>query len=209
MYFAKFSAIILSAIAFSSSAFGSPIELTDLDTRGSFSLDRWGGHDSLRGFDNFYGSDNYDGHRYDQHFGSRDVLVCRTVQIEIIQQRLLILREMAKQVITEQICEVETQTIALHQHLSNINSFYDDLHRRSGRRVGYDRHIAGRFGDIFDQDGSVTSNDLGFSGRDQGRDYVEVTGSNWDDERSPGSVNQAIIAARSARDAARSSQARD
>jgi hypothetical protein len=43
-----------------------------------------------------------------------------------------------------------------------------------------------------------------FSGRDLGRDYVEVSGSDWDDERSPGSVNLAIVAARSARDAARS-----
>jgi hypothetical protein len=107
-------------------------------------------------------------------------------------------------VITELICEVETQTIILHQHLSNVNSFYDDLHRRSGRRVGYDSFITDKFGEFFDSSGSF-SHDLGFSGSDVGRGYVEVSGSNWDDSRSPDSINQAIIAARSARDASRSS----
>jgi hypothetical protein len=158
----------------------------------------------MRGFDRFYGSDNYDGSHFVQQFDTRTVLVCRAVQIEIIQQRLLILREMAKKVITEFICEVETQTIVLHQHLSTINSFYDDLHRRSGRRVGYDDSIARRYNDIFNSDGSFSSSDLGFSGSDVGRGYVEVSGSNWDDSRSPSSVNEAILAARSARSAGRS-----
>jgi hypothetical protein len=149
-------------------------------------------------FDNFYGSGNFDGSRFQEVFVQDKQVVCHTQQVEIVQQRLAILREMVKRVITEQICEVEIQTIVLHQHLVGSGSFSHDIHHNSGRFPGYDRDISGRFGDLFNSDGSLSVNDLGFSGDSIGRHYVNVQGSNWNDSTSPNSVFRAFQAARSA-----------
>lgn len=53
----------------------------------------------MSGFDNFYGSDNFD----NSHFSSSSIkvvqeseLVCHSESITIIQQRLLVLQEVAK-----------------------------------------------------------------------------------------------------------------
>lgn len=53
----------------------------------------------MSGFDNFYGSDNFDG---STHFSETVVeeqsteVVCHSESVEIIQQRLVVLQEMAK-----------------------------------------------------------------------------------------------------------------
>jgi hypothetical protein len=107
-------------------------------------------------------------------------------------------------IITEQICEVETQTIVFEQFHSSISSFSSDLTRYSGRSVGYDSGISGHYSALVSSDGSLSNNDLGFSGHDLGRRYVKVQGSNWNWESSPASVSAAYSAAKSA--AARSSQ---
>lgn len=61
------------------------------------SFNGWGGFSSLNGFDNFYGVDNFDGSRCVQNIiVPTHKLVCRSQAIEIIQQRLLVLQEMAK-----------------------------------------------------------------------------------------------------------------
>ncbi len=64
-----------------------------------YSFDNWGGFSSFSGFDNFYGSDNFVG-----DFSTSETivtaetseLVCHSESIVIIQQRLLVLQEMAK-----------------------------------------------------------------------------------------------------------------
>ena len=65
----------------------------------SQSFNNWGGISSLSGFDNFYGSDNFD----NSHFSESSItvvketeVVCHSQSVEIIQQRLLVLQEMAK-----------------------------------------------------------------------------------------------------------------
>lgn len=166
-------------------------------------------------FDNFYGSDNFDGSRSTQVIIHEQKLVCHTEQIQIIQQRLVILQEMAKRygdlytistethnvltsIITEQICEVETQTIVFEQFHSSLGSFRRDLTRSSGHSVGYDHNIAGQLGSIVGSDGSISSHDLGFSGHDVGNQTVVADGSNWNNQTSPASVNAALSQARNA-----------
>ncbi|KAJ3517938.1 hypothetical protein NLJ89_g186 [Agrocybe chaxingu] len=184
------------------SAAPAAIDSSDLVTRGGFkSFNNWGGFHSLNGFDNFYGVDNFD----NSHFSPKSItivkekqLVCRAQSIEIIQQRLLIIQEMAKRIITEQVCEVETQTIVFQQFYASLHGFSRDLRRFSGRQVGYDAGIANHFGSIISSDGSLTSNNFGFSGHDLGKSYVIPAGNNWDNVRSFGSVGSAYRAARSA-----------
>ncbi|KAF8817035.1 hypothetical protein BYT27DRAFT_7153528 [Phlegmacium glaucopus] len=164
------------------------------------SFDNWGGYPSLSGFDNFYGSHNFDGAIESQTIVTEQssVLVCHSQTVEIIQQRLLVLQEMAKRIITEQICEVETQTIVFEQFHSSLSLFSHDLRRTSGHHVGYDSNIASHFSDICSSDNSLTNHDLGFTGHDLGSSTVVVGGSNWNDATSPSSVGSAYGAARKA-----------
>ena len=65
--------------------------------RGDISFDNWHGISSFNGFDSFYGSENFIGTISSQTVVEQDQeLVCHTQSIEIIQQRLLVLQEMAK-----------------------------------------------------------------------------------------------------------------
>jgi len=175
---------------------------TDLAARGGhgFSFDNWRGISSLNGFDSFYGSGSFDGfHQHQVLEEQSQELVCHSQSIEIIQQRLVVLQEMAKKIITEQVCEVETQTIVFQQYYSSLGFFSDDLRRRSGRHVGYDDHIVSHYGSFYNSDGSLSTNDWGFHGTDIGSNFVVPSGSNWVDSTSHGSVDAAFFAARNAR----------
>jgi len=195
--FSKFAIALFTLSAVVSSAVASPINLS---ARGdSFSLDGWGGHESLRGFDNFYGHDNFDSSHNEEHIINEEHVVCHTQQVEIVQQRLVVLQELAKKIITEQICEVETQTVVLEQWRSSIRSFHHDLGRRSKRHVGYDRDIVSHHDKFFNHDGSLNVDDWGFHGRDVGSHYIVPEGHNWDDRTSPNSVHLAFKAAEDAR----------
>jgi len=163
------------------------------------SFDNWGGISSLSGFDNFYGSDNFAGEISSQTVVEQsEEVVCHSESVEIIQQRLLVLQEMAKRIITEQICEVETQTIVFQQFSASLGSFSSDLGRTSGRHVGYDSGISSHLGSIVNSDGSLSSNDLGFSGQSCGSQTVVPSGSNWNSSSSPASVGSALSAAQAA-----------
>lgn len=202
--FAKFASVVvlaLSALSTGVSAAVIPVESTGLVARGgSHSFDNYGGFSSMSGFDNFYGSDNFD----NSDFSSSSIkvvkqseLVCHSESITIIQQRLLVLQEMAKRIITEQVCDVETQTIVFEQFHSSMHGFSRDLRRFSGRDVGYDSHISSYYGSFYNSDGSLSTSDFGFSGSDLGNSYVVPSGNNWG-SNSQGSVNSAYSAARSA-----------
>jgi len=201
--FAKFAtAVVVALSAFSVGVNAAPTTSSGLIARGSsISFDNWGGYSSLSGFDNFYGSDNFD----NSHFSESSIqvvheseVVCHSESIEIIQQRLLVLQEMAKRIITEQICEVETQTVVFEQFHSSLHGFSRDLRHFSGRNVGYDSHIASHFSNFYGSDGSLSTDDWGFSGSDLGSSYVVPSGSNWDSSSSFTSVGNAYKAARSA-----------
>ena len=167
----------------------------------NISFDKWGGHESLKGFDDFYGVDNWDGYKFNQVFVKQEKeLVCRVQEVQIVQQRLLVLQEMVKKVITETICEVETQTIVFEQFRGGLHGFGRDLVRWPGHhQIGYDQEIVKHFPKIINQhDFSVNTDDWKFSGKDLGKHSVIVKGHNWDDKRSPKIVHKAWNAARNA-----------
>ncbi|KAL0952034.1 hypothetical protein HGRIS_008678 [Hohenbuehelia grisea] len=201
--FASFATKFVTVAALVAGAMSTPIAYpgtdlaarapSDLSTRSSHSFNRWNGHRSLDHFDNFYGEDNFDGSvHFNQVVESENHLVCHSQSIEIIQQRLVVLQEMAKRIITETICEVETQTVVFQQFHSSFGHFGNDLRRKSGHHVGYDSRIVSHFGDLINEhDSSLSTHDFGFSGRDVGSHTVVVGGSNWDDHFSPSSVESA------------------
>ncbi|KAJ3983331.1 hypothetical protein F5890DRAFT_1413942, partial [Lentinula detonsa] len=162
------------------------------------SFDNWGGISSFSGFDNFYGVDNFSGVVSDQVVVEQQEVVCQAVSIEVVQQKLLVLQEMAKQIITEQVCDVETQTVVFQQFLSSCSHFSSDLLRTSGVQVGYDSDIVSHYGSFYNADGSLSTSDLGFSGSDVGKSVVVPSGSNWNSATSPASVGNAFNAALSA-----------
>jgi len=192
----------LAAASMVASVIASPVpsfESTDLAIRGSFSFNNYHGDKSMSNFDSFYGSDNFSGEiSKTVVVKQKEEVVCHSETITIIQQRLLVLQEMAKRIITEQVCEVESQTVVFEQFYSSLGSFSGDLRRQSGRDVGYDSSIAGHFGSIVSSSGSLSSSNLGFSGSSVGSSYVVPTGSNWNDETSPASVGSAFSNAQSA-----------
>ncbi|KAJ7599426.1 hypothetical protein C8J56DRAFT_849547 [Mycena floridula] len=163
------------------------------------SFNNWHGMSSFSNFDDFYGSDDFSGSQYSQVIVKQEQeLVCHTQQVTIIQQRLLVLQEMAKRIITEQICEVETQTVVFEQFHASLGHFSSDLRRSSGHQVGYDSSIASHYGDLYNSDGSLSTHDLGFSGHDLGSHYSTYSGSNWVDGSSQVSVGSAYDLAKSA-----------
>ncbi|KAJ4475508.1 hypothetical protein J3R30DRAFT_3294120, partial [Lentinula aciculospora] len=160
------------------------------------SFDNWGGLSSFSGFDNFYGLDNFSGEDTDQVVvEQQEEVVCHAVSIEIVQQKLLVLQEMAKQIITEQVCDVETQTVAFQQFVSCCSHFSSDLLHTSGHQVGYDSSIVSHYGSFHNDNGSLSASDLGFSGSDVGKSLVAPSGSNWNSATSPASVGNAFNAA--------------
>ncbi|PPQ65851.1 hypothetical protein CVT26_000785 [Gymnopilus dilepis] len=200
--FSKLCKIAAVASALVAGVVAKPLPPATLAARGFGgvrSFDNWGGFSSLSGFDNFFGVDNFVGSISEQTVVEQDQeLVCHSESIEIIQQRLLVIQEMAKRIISEQVCEVETQTIAFEQFHASVGHFRDDIRRISGHHVGFDVGIASHVNDFFEEDGSLSTFDFGFTGHDLGRQTVVVGGSNWVAETSPASVGSAYSAARHA-----------
>jgi len=162
------------------------------------SFDGWDGFSSLDNFDSFYGADNFCGSNNVQVFSQSNVIVCQTEDITLVQQRLAVLTEFAKRIITEQICQVEVQTIVLSQYTASLQSFMDDVTHVSDRHVSFDSSIASQITNLCDSDGELSTGDLGFLGNDIGSNSVIVQGSNWNDLTSPESVSSAFQACQEA-----------
>ncbi|KLO17177.1 hypothetical protein SCHPADRAFT_821757 [Schizopora paradoxa] len=146
----------------------------------------------MSNFDDFFGQDNFNEVLNEQTIIEQQTeIVCSSEEISIVQQRLSILVEVAKQIILEQVCEVEVQTIVLQQFTSVVSSFGSTIDRSNGHSQAYDSSIAGLLGSIQNSDGSLSNNDLGFSGKDIGSNSKSVSGSNWNDSTSPQSVSNA------------------
>jgi hypothetical protein len=196
--FAKLA--VLAALA--TSVMSSPVAYKRTDSslvargRPAQSFNHWGGFSSLDNFDEFYGDDDFD---HSRHFNPTVVkheteIVCHTQRVEIIQQRLVVLQEMAKRIITEQICEVETQTIVFEQYHRSLGGFKHDLTRGSGHPSGYDNNIVSHYNQIYNSDGSFNTDDWGFKGTDVGSNYYTPS-SNWNEESSYDSVGKAYQSA--------------
>ncbi|KAF5359400.1 hypothetical protein D9756_003394 [Leucocoprinus leucothites] len=199
--FSKIAVIAISVLATVTGVSSTPLSVrrSELVPRTFQSFSNWGGLSSLANFDDFYGIDNFDGSRCSQTvIVPTQSLFCHSQTVEIVQQRLLVIQEMAKKIITETICDVETQTIVFEQWHAGLGGFSDDLRRISGRQVGFDQSIFSHQSSLINVDGSLTTHDLGFSGHDLGRNTVLVNGHNWDNSRSFISVGAAYLAARGA-----------
>ncbi|KAJ3881694.1 hypothetical protein F5051DRAFT_458591 [Lentinula edodes] len=188
--FAKisFSLFVVSALA--GSSFAAPFN-PQTQTRRYISFNDWHGFSSLSGFDNFYGSENFSGEISTQVVEQEQEVVCHSLS-------LLVIQEMAKQIITEQICDVETQTIGDFILQSSSSHFTSDIMHTSGISAGYDSSIVSHHSDLYSSDGSLSTSDLGFSGSDVGKSVIVPTGTNWNDSTSPSSVQVAYAAAQSA-----------
>jgi len=167
---------------------------------GNVSFSNYNSIPDLQGFDNFYGSGNFNGGQNGQTIVIQETETkCEVVKIEIIQQKLVILQELAKRIITEQICNVETQTIVLAQHNGALQVFRDDIQRKTvNKQVGYDQQIASKFNSILNPDGTLSSADGNFTGADVGRNVVVPGGNDWNSTTSPErqpSIDAAIQAA--------------
>lgn len=101
-------------------------------------------------------------------------------------------------IISEQVCEVETQTVVLEQFQSGIEQFSKTVVRKSEKQVGFDSNIAGLLGKIVNSDGSLSTGDLGFTGSDVGNSTVVPTGNNWNSSTSPASTGKVKDAAKQA-----------
>ncbi|KAJ7707742.1 hypothetical protein B0H17DRAFT_918215, partial [Mycena rosella] len=161
------------------------------------SFNKWQGHESLDNFDNFYGVDNFSGFHRSQILVEIQDLVCHSQSVEIIQQRLAVLVQMAHRIITETICEVESQVIVFEQYYQSLGHFRGDLRRRSGHHAGYDRGIVSHFKNIYNPDGSFCTDDWNFTGHDIGSQTVVIK-DNWVELSSHSSVDSAYYAARNA-----------
>ncbi|KAJ7773236.1 hypothetical protein B0H16DRAFT_1409186 [Mycena metata] len=200
--FAKLALPLIAASAFATGVFSSPVSVSK-DTAvarrhhdSSTSFNNWNGISSLNNFDNFYGSDNFNGYTRSQTVVESQE-VCHSTDITIIQQRLAVLQEMAKRIITEQICEVETQVITFEQYYQSLGHFRGDLRRHSGYKAGHDKNIVSHFGKIYNSDGSFCTDDWSFTGHDVGSQTVVVQ-DNWNDQTSPTSVGAAYYNSRDA-----------
>ncbi|KAJ7035017.1 hypothetical protein C8F04DRAFT_1346343 [Mycena alexandri] len=162
------------------------------------SFSNWNNISALQGFDDFNGQGNFNGKNNGQKIVIQEVETkCET--ITIVQQKLAILQELAKRIITEQICDVQTQTIVLAQHNGALEVFRDDIQRKVvTKQVGFDQQIASKFSSIVNTDGSLSVDDAGFKGSDIGQNLVVPTGNDWDNSTSPALVQAAQAAANSA-----------
>jgi len=197
--FSKSIVSLAAAVALSTSTMAAPVKRTSYTP---MSFDNYGGFSSMSNFDDFYGSDNFSGFHNSvvevDQTSEQEVVVCHSQTVEIIQQQLAVLREYAKKIVTEQICEVEVQTVVFTQFVSGFHDFSSDLLRQSGRSVGYDSSVTSHIGGIHDSSGELVSNDLGFQGSSIGSNFVSPSGSNWNSGSSPNSVGSAFGLARSA-----------
>jgi len=182
----------LGALVFAAVATAKPIPaFKDVLSKrgGSHSFDNYGGFSSMKNFDNFYGSDDFSG--VSQTLVKTKDVVCHSQSIEIVQQQLAVIREYYKKIITQQICEVEVQTVVHQQFVSGCEGFSSDIRRASShdRDVSYDHSIASQISVIHDDSGECVTNDLGWQGTDCGSNAVSYSGDNWNSETSPSSVS--------------------
>jgi len=202
--FAKLALPLIAVSAFASSALGVAIpnaRTVQVDRRnhGHISFNNYQNIGTTSGFDDFYGIDNFNGHtRHQTVINQSPDLVCHSEQVRITQQRLAVLHEMAKRVVLEQICEVETQTVVFEQYYQNLGHFGDDLRRHSGFQPGYDQGVASHFEHFFNPDGSLCTDDWGFSGNDIGSQTVIVGQSNWVEPGSRDTVEKAYYSSKNA-----------
>ncbi|THH09157.1 hypothetical protein EW145_g2209 [Phellinidium pouzarii] len=204
--FSKTILVSVAAVAFATSgAIAKPISSEMARRTGSVqsssapSFNNYMGISSMSNFDNFYGQNNFDGSQNEQTIiVQQQEVVCHTEEIEIVQQKLVVLMEVAKKIILEQVCQVEVQTVVIEQFNSQMSSFSNDIGHQSSKSASYDQNISGMLGQVMNSTGSLSNSNLGFNGTSVGNNSVVVSGNNWNDTTSPASVQMAKSLAKQA-----------
>ncbi|CAE7129224.1 unnamed protein product [Rhizoctonia solani] len=158
--------------------------------------------------DDFFGVGNFAGNLNQiTIIQQQQQLVCRSVDLVRVRQQLAVIQEFAKQVILQQVCEVEIQTVIIQQLNSQLVNFGRNVRRVDGGvPPSFDIVISQKITEItqvISRGGNLADVNLGFLGSDVGRNSVQVGGSNWNDASSPGSVGKAYQAAKGQRDTAK------
>jgi hypothetical protein len=163
------------------------------------SFNNFGGSSRLNGFDQFLGAGNFYG-GFNQVIVVQEQIVCDAVDIIVIQQKLAVILEVAKQFLIEEVCDVQAQIIIFQQFFGRAQDFGRGLRQRAGGPPGYDKAVAGLIGNIVGQDGSRQRNNLGFNGWDIGKQQVRLGRGldGWDNQSSPAQARAALEAARRA-----------
>jgi hypothetical protein len=161
------------------------------------SLNGWGGFSVLNGFDNFFGVDNFSGLNNAEALLEQQ-LVCgagtgTSLSVDVVQQQLAVLAQLAQQAILTQLCEVEVQMLAFQQFLGGLSGFSNDLLRIDGSQPSFDAVIAALGSSLFLPGGGFNTN-LNFSGLNIGQNSQLVT-SNWSNQSSFSSVSNALAQA--------------
>jgi len=163
------------------------------------SFNNYQGIPTMSNFDNFNGQSNFGGTENKIVVEQETVRVCHSVQVEVIQQQLTVIREFAKKLITEQICETEVQTVVLEQFSSGMSGFSSDVRRQNGKAPTYDKNVASMINKIVpNSNGDVNATDLGFNGTSVGSNSVQVQGDNWNNATSPNTTAAAYTLAKQA-----------
>jgi len=76
----------------------------------------------------------------------------------------------------------------LDQFNSGFSNFGLDLSRISGRNIGFDSGIAALISQLVLSNGGINLKDFGFLGSNIGQQFIVPSGSNWNDNTSPQSV---------------------
>jgi hypothetical protein len=88
----------------------------DVAKRGTVSFNNYNNDPFLSNFDNFFGSNDFSNNNFEQIIIEEESqVVCETQSVGSIQQRLAIVGEVIREILTEQICEVESQVIVFEQ----------------------------------------------------------------------------------------------
>ncbi|KAG8733055.1 hypothetical protein FRC11_008998 [Ceratobasidium sp. 423] len=151
-------------------------------------------------FDDFFGVGNFGGNLNPiTIIQQQQQLVCRSTDLIRVRQQLAVIQEFAKQIILQQVCEVEIQTVIIQQINSQLVNFGRNVRRvNGGIAPSFDIVIAQKITQItqvINRGGSLADLNLGFLGSDIGRNSVLIGGSNWNDTSSPDSVGNAYKAA--------------
>ncbi|KAF8733992.1 hypothetical protein RHS02_07282, partial [Rhizoctonia solani] len=152
-------------------------------------------------FDDFFGVGNFAGNLNQVTIiEQQQQLVCRSIDLIRVRQQLAVIQEFAKQIILQQICEVEIQTVIIQQLNSQFVNFGRNVRRVDGGGIvpSFDIVVAQKITEItqvISRGGNLADLNLGFLGSDIGHNSVRIGGSNWNDTSSPRSVGDAYQAA--------------
>jgi len=202
MHFFKVAAHFILGAVLATGAISKPVpQQTELQSRSqAFPFNGYAGFQSLNGFDDFFGADNFAGNK-NQKIILPEQGSCRSSNnIGNIQKQLFIFQELIKKLILEEICEVEVQIIIIQQFTGGFDAFQNDIFRSNGQEPGFDREIA-KFGQqlSFDDEGKFNIQDFGFNGGDIGKNIIIIINDNYDKDRSPQSIQSAFDISESAK----------